>query len=721
MNTYTQKMGQAEAATRRADQANRQIAGSFDGLKSAIAGTIAVLGVQQIVSMTGELNALGVQVRANRTLFGELTDEIGGHEQVLASLRESTGGVVDDMTLMAGASQLLRLNIVDNNRDLNELYGNIQKLKQPTESTTDAIHNFALMLSNESLLRLDSFGISSANVKRRMDELGQSFREAVMAEMDVQVERLGAAANVAETALGRLQTRLENFKQGVAEDFAASVEATLADIERRVAALEKTLDEEERISALIQAAGGQPTVIPATGFMHDVYGVGGLRDTENDLRPAALGFIQLQDRIRAGWRMAGSALQDYLDRARQAEAQTKSALAQQQQFNALLGFSDDFSASPERYFDQSIAQLESGLSRLQQMRGGMAGDTMLFTPEEAAQAQDMVRYVDALQGKLDLLEGTDLIPEGVAERAKELADAAGTFADQAEKGAKAFLNLSLDQVFGTDSPDRMLGEMDTMLLDAARSAGLAADEVERLQDALDRSAGRETDFSEGVEDFLGQMVSSGMSVEQIAESRQKFAEVMRRAMEQGLDMSSIRQAGNIPYLFGMAGGGPGQEIVVNPGDSPWSLSRKYNLPQDSFNQFFNERGTLLPGTYQLGGMGQFNPDFNPDEALRVFEDMQGISSDMVVDLDAGGQTIEEMRGSADGINSAFIGIDALLTAMFSKKYVLQLDAIAPDWLKALLQGGGIDFAAAMAAATQANGGTPPGVQPVGRSTRVVDR
>jgi hypothetical protein len=46
-----------------------------------------------------------------------------------------------------------------------------------------------------------------------MDELNISFREAVQIEMDKQIERLGDAADVAETEFGKLQTRIENIIQ----------------------------------------------------------------------------------------------------------------------------------------------------------------------------------------------------------------------------------------------------------------------------------------------------------------------------------------------------------------------------------------------------------------------------------------------------------------------------------------------------------------------------
>ena len=60
-----------------------------------------------------------------------------------------------------------------------------------------------------------------------MDELGLSFREAVQIEMDKQIERLGDAADVSETALAKLQTRIANFTQQAGENIATGVEAAI--------------------------------------------------------------------------------------------------------------------------------------------------------------------------------------------------------------------------------------------------------------------------------------------------------------------------------------------------------------------------------------------------------------------------------------------------------------------------------------------------------------
>jgi hypothetical protein len=685
LNSYNQKMAQAAQATTQVNTANRSLMGSFQGLATAVGGAIAVMGVQQIISAASEMNELGVKVSANRELFDQLTTAIGGNEAVIASLRDSTGGVVDDLTLMSGASQLLRLNIVDNNRDLSELVGNIQKLKQPTESTTDAIQNFALMLSNESLLRLDSFGISSANVKRRMDELGESFREAVMFEMGNQVERLGDAADVAETAFKRLQTRIENIVQVMAEGFAGNVEDTIA-------AFEGTND--LQIGRGIADRMGVNVSDFATYAEYE------------DFLIHAVGY---QERIRDVIGETVSVFGRLVDLQRESTTQGERMAALRDMYQM---------SGAEFMFDTD--RLQRGMFDLTNQSYGSIGETRLFTPEEAAAAQAIADNAAAMVDNLALLQpyiDGGLVPADSVDRIKEIAKEADAFAAAAQKGAEAFQNMTLGQAFGLDNGG-MAGELSDKFMEAARATGMAADELERYQRALDIATGRETDFSLAVDSFIASMVEEGLPPEVVAEAQREFAETMRLAMERGMDMSAIQQAGNVPFLFGFSGGGGegGRMIDVQPGDYLPALAQRYGGKPEDYSSLLNANGVLMPGMQQLSsGVGSFMPDQNVEGVLATFEAMKGYTNDMSTDVTATDEAMGNMVTSAELVNEGFQLVSTTLTEMFNKVYMLKLDAIAPEWVKALLLGGGIAFESALANSVTANGGNVPGTQPQGRA------
>lgn len=170
---------------------------SMGGMMEALAGQKIITGFTDIV---GKLNDIGLEAQANRSIFAEMTKTIGGSDAVLEQLRTATGGIVDDVTLMGGASSMLRMGLAGNSDELATLTEMAIRLKKPTETATEAIDNFSLMLSNQSVQRLDSFGISSAAVRTRINELldsGQAlnreeaFKMAVMEQGAAALDKLG--------------------------------------------------------------------------------------------------------------------------------------------------------------------------------------------------------------------------------------------------------------------------------------------------------------------------------------------------------------------------------------------------------------------------------------------------------------------------------------------------------------------------------------------------
>lgn len=168
------------------------------------------------------MNELGQEVNATSRLFGAM----GGNQMVLAELRKETRGLVDDLSLMRGAGDFMNLGITNSMNETARLIGMIEAVKKPTESTEEALNNFGLMMANQSVLRLDSFGLSSSRVKDRIEELKDSlnmsseaaFTRAVLEELEGKVTSLGDAAFASESNLLRLQNRITNFGQAAAAE-----------------------------------------------------------------------------------------------------------------------------------------------------------------------------------------------------------------------------------------------------------------------------------------------------------------------------------------------------------------------------------------------------------------------------------------------------------------------------------------------------------------------
>lgn len=200
---------------------------NVDNVTTALAG----FGVLKAV---GDLNNIGIAADQSRVMFEALTTEIGGSAMVLERLKSATGGVVDDVTLMNGANQLLSMGIANNADELAEFVDIAISLKRPTVDAATAIDDFAKLLSNNSVLRLDNFGISSSQVKERIDELlasgealnrSDAFQMATLEIAGDKLEALGPAADVANTSFGRLRAEVQNLVNGFGELISSGIEA----------------------------------------------------------------------------------------------------------------------------------------------------------------------------------------------------------------------------------------------------------------------------------------------------------------------------------------------------------------------------------------------------------------------------------------------------------------------------------------------------------------
>jgi hypothetical protein len=103
-----------------------------------------------------------------------------------------------------------------------------------------AMSDFSLMLANNSIMRLDQFGISSGRVRERIHELqaatdglsrSDAFKMAVLEEGAAALERLGSAAFAAETPMNRLAASVQNMAQSFAGDFTTGLNSTIGILE----------------------------------------------------------------------------------------------------------------------------------------------------------------------------------------------------------------------------------------------------------------------------------------------------------------------------------------------------------------------------------------------------------------------------------------------------------------------------------------------------------
>ncbi len=147
-------------------------------------------------------------------------------------MKDATGGAMSRMAAMQNATRMLSMGLASNADEAAKL----TKIAITLGSTMGkgpqaAIEDFTLMLANQSILRLDTFGISGATVRKRMQELA----DEGFAPADRQLRFLTATMEVAEGKMGALAkagfeatSNVDRLKAEV-EDLKASAITWIAD------------------------------------------------------------------------------------------------------------------------------------------------------------------------------------------------------------------------------------------------------------------------------------------------------------------------------------------------------------------------------------------------------------------------------------------------------------------------------------------------------------
>ena len=650
----------------------RQTRSMTDTLRTFAGGVLGGLALREVVNFAESMNELGTEVNANRILFEQLTGTLGGSTAVLRDLRAATGDVVDDMTLMAGANQLLRLGITETSDQTADLIGMIQRLKQPTESTTDAIQNFALMLSNESLLRLDSFGISSANVKRRMDELGQSFREATMAEMAGQIERLGDAADVAITPLARIQTIIENIKEIAGANINTGVNSLAGFMLALYDVSQANYDLVSRAQQVMQQANLPQSNTLQLPFMN-------LVSTDRaDAEVAARATVRWFDELAATINRAVNPLREWT------AAQREARLEQQRLIDGI---------SSQRGLDSFFSQIDANLGRINALTGGVAFPQYM-TQSDASQikfqAEQIAAAAEAAKDQFkDLLSDADLADlQHAVDISKELASAA-------QKSADAFSKITLSQLFGQTSGG-IAGQIEDRIL-ASLQGAIPDSELQALQQRLDLQTGRETNASMS---FANDVLPLFQSIYQQGGAGDVITAMDNLTHQlETYALSGTPLPADLSGLTGFRAAGSGITINVVPGDNLYSLAGRYGGGIEDYRSLLNAQGILLTGQYGMGGAEPI-PGFNVDAIQGLNMTLGDISAQADVALDP-------MVTASESVVSTFEGVQSILDDITGSvhKVTIDLDVRIPAILEWLFNQSGTDW---MKNIITANGGVPPG-------------
>ena len=229
LSKYNQAIGKAATDTQKlSDTSDKAARGGLTGLNNTLNNVMGVFAGMQFLKVAGDLVEVGTKANMVDSTFKALSGTAQDYVANMNMMRAATGNVVDDMELQSGASKLFSMQLADSGEAASKMAAVAIKLSQAMGEMDPgaAIENFALMLSNNSLLRLDTLGISASRVRERMKELAEEFPEldrnarfvkATMEEAEKTMNRLGDSANAGVTPLARFQTAIKNAGQDIGQ------------------------------------------------------------------------------------------------------------------------------------------------------------------------------------------------------------------------------------------------------------------------------------------------------------------------------------------------------------------------------------------------------------------------------------------------------------------------------------------------------------------------
>ena len=552
-------------------QQNNSTAGRFLGfqmgtLQTAITGAMGAFAVSKVVEWAGAMNEAGMEANATANVFEALianTDSFTtSAEDMLESLRTATRGIVDDTSLMSGANQLMQMGLANNEAELQRLMNMAVSLKKPYEDAGEAINNFSLMLANQSVQRLDSFGISSAAVRARIDELlasGQAlnreeaFKMAVMEEGATAINRMGDSIAQNATAMDRWKTRIDNVMGSVGQAIATTFENAAQTVEVFFGMVrdEPLTEFGARLADAAQGLG-EPTLY------NEVYNAfADAFQNENPILDAMLAIdpsllrSTLEERgipadladflndtlnisLQPGAHLAGPMLDDVIGafeslrvvQQQQREEEEAAAIARRESAQALFQSTSQWAATAVdntrtlimalaeagdnaiiwdnsvsnvwRLLNESTDEFYNVMDSFQSLGDG----TEILDPALAA---DYREQFDQIAAQVDRLENTDMgfYDEEDLIMLREGRDRMGELADRADAAAEAFERMSLAQQLGQTGGGR-LGESGDIVLSMIEDEALRA----QMERSFNLASGRETDLSIAVEEQFAPIIAA---------------------------------------------------------------------------------------------------------------------------------------------------------------------------------------------------------------------
>ena len=630
---------------------------AFSNLATGVKGAIAAYAGLKGLQMVGDMIQLGDAANRAESVFRTLTASMGGYASNMAAMRQATSGIVDDMTLQESGAKLLQMGLATTTEEMARLSEMAVKLGGAMGMSVEkSFSDFSLMLANQSIMRLDQFGLSGARVRARILELKETmgltreeaFKMAVLEQGAVSLERLGLAADAAVTPMARLQSSMANFAQDFAQNVATAVNSLvgLGEIALGTSPLLDGQKDAERNAALGRNARNQV-------FLSSMGGFGGMLANQG---------------IDVGANFDESA---YLLAIRQLMMSDPDMLGQNPLDAAMVVGGDMFG---DYDTNLAVAQMfETAFASMQMSRGGMLADisrnyaSQFFNPanftttagilgargapgaewmsSDAGMAFTTASNPWATGGRADIIaqRGRDAVArhrETLMARG-ELAQYEGTYGETAGMQVGEFMRPAdadaIAQTYDAVTADfeRIQALADQGLIgdDELERARNLKDQVGQVADAAQRAADNFNNmalsdvfgqqgggmFGEITDMVMGQLADSGMSEDQLGAMQQSFDLASGRETAASIAMQDTvaPMLANIAQQFG-------PEVAAQAVQNLQTFMREATLAglsQEQIAAALPEATGFAPGTAGAGGQ---TFDIKPGDTLSAISAQTGI-------------------------------------------------------------------------------------------------
>jgi len=206
----------------------------LSSLKSAASGLGVGLVAAGAVVKTFKTQVLdvGASIETASNTFSNLSASIGTtSDAMLSELRPATRGMVSDFDLMTANNRFMSMGLATSATEAAKLSEVATQLGTAMgKDAGDAMEEFALLMANQSIPRLDTFGISAGKVRERIAELTTgvnamdsetAFMTATMEQAELTMAKVGEQGADTASSMARLSTAFSNVvdpaKQKIAE------------------------------------------------------------------------------------------------------------------------------------------------------------------------------------------------------------------------------------------------------------------------------------------------------------------------------------------------------------------------------------------------------------------------------------------------------------------------------------------------------------------------